>query len=133
MSQQFLDAAGGVRDPQTYAIIGAAMEVHRELGPGFLENVYHEAMKIELTARGIPFESEVELPIFYKGQRLRCKYRADFVCYGEIIVETKARADLISSDRAQAINYLKSTRFRRSLLLNFGAPSLQYERIVLNY
>src|SRR6185503_7180076 len=87
------------RDPQTYAIIGAAMEVHRQLGHGFLEAVYKEALAIELELRGIPFKREVPLSIYYKGKLLDCKYQADFICYGDIIVEAKAIADLIGSHR----------------------------------
>src|SRR5262245_40188089 len=81
------------RDPFTYAIIGAAMDVHRQLGCGFLELVYQEALALEFSARSIPFTREVELPIHYKGQLLVCYYRPDFICYDRIIVETKARLD----------------------------------------
>ncbi|HTY21759.1 MAG TPA: GxxExxY protein, partial [Desulfomonilaceae bacterium] len=86
MSQMTADS----RDGQTHAIIGAAMEVHRQLGPGFLEAVYQQALEIEFLARSIPFEREVELPVYYKSQLLGCSYRADFVCYHEVIVESKA-------------------------------------------
>ena len=81
MSQMSADLQKTDRVPETYSIIGAAMEVHRQLGRGFLEAVYQEAMAVELTARQIPFRREVSLPIFYKGQRLACSYRADFVCF----------------------------------------------------
>lgn len=118
------------RDPQTYAIIGAAMEVHRTLGHGFLEAVYQEALACELADRGIAFDREVALPVAYKGRRLQCAYRADFVCFGEVIVELKAQAQLTSADRAQVINELKATGLHRGLLINFGAPSLEYERLV---
>jgi GxxExxY protein len=118
------------RDNQTYEIIGAAMEVHRELGHGFLEAVYQAAPAVEFVARGIPFRSEVELPVFYKGRRLSCGYRADFVCFENILVETKAIAALTTSDHAQLINYLKATKHHRGLLINFGAPSLEYKRFV---
>ena len=117
-------------DPQTYAIIGAAMEVHATLGRGFLEAVYHAALKIELTLRGIPFQCEVELPVGYKGTQLNCYYRADLICYGEIIVELKALSQLTGVEEAQLINYLKATGLRRGLLLNFGADRLQYKRLV---
>jgi GxxExxY protein len=118
------------RDPRTYAIIGAAMEVHRELGRGFLETVYHHALALELTSRNIPFEHEVELPIFYKGQRLTTFYRADFVCFNAVILELKALSKLTDIERAQIIHYLKATRLEAGLLLNFGAKSLEYERFI---
>lgn len=119
------------RDPQTYAIIGAAMEVHSQLGCGFLEAVYQEALAKELDLRGIPFKREVELLIGYKGEPLAARYRADFICYDEIIVELKAISSLMPADVAQLINYLKATGCHRGLLLNFGAQSLQFERKVL--
>jgi GxxExxY protein len=121
-----------LRDPQTYQIIGAAMEVHRLLGRGFLEAVYRQALRIEFLARFIPFVAESELLIQYKGQPLDCKYRADFICFGEVLVEIKAVSQITGVERAQVINYLKATGFRRALLLNFGADSLQYERVVLS-
>ena len=118
------------RDEQTYAIIGAAMEVHRELGPGFLEAVYQDALAIELESRGIPFERERILPVRYKERLLPSVYRADFVCYGDIIVEIKALDALAGIHEAQTINYLKATGMERALLINFGASSLQHKRLV---
>ena len=117
-----------VRDPQTYAIIGAAMEVHRQLGHGFLEAVYQEALAVEFAERAIPFQREAELPIRYKGRVLACKYRADFLCYDAVAVETKALATLTTVDEAQLINELKATGYAIGLLINFGAPSLEYRR-----
>jgi GxxExxY protein len=120
------------KDPETFAIIGAAMEVHSELGRGFLELVYQTALALEFQEREIPFSAEVALPIRYKSKLLTCAYRADFVCFESVIVETKATATLTSADEAQLINELKATGLQRGLLLNFGAASLEHKRLVLN-
>jgi GxxExxY protein len=116
-------------DPQTYVIIGAAMEVHTILGDGFLERVYQEALARELERRSVPFDREVDVPVLYKGVRLDCGYRADFVCFGEIIVELKSVSAVEDSHVAQVINYRKATGFHRGLLLNFGSASLQVKRV----
>ncbi len=116
---------------ESYAINGAAMQVYNTLGIGFLEAVYQEALAIEFVKRGIPFEREKELKIFYDGQQLQTSYRADFVCYGDIIVELKAVAELDDSHRSQVYNYLKATGYKLGLLYNFGhADGLEYERKV---
>ncbi len=120
------------RDPETFAIIGAAMEVHRELGRGFLEGVYQCALALEFQERSIPFKAEVALPVRYKGKLLTCAYRADFVCFENVIVETKAIANLTGADEAQLINELRATGCERGLLLNFGAPSLQHQRLIFS-
>jgi GxxExxY protein len=121
------------RDPQTYAIIGAAMEIHRQLGHGFLEAVYRDAAVIEFPLQQIPYEKEVILPIQYKGVLLPSRYRADFVCFSEVIVEFKALSRLSSVEESQLLNYLKATGLKRGLLINFGVPSLQYKRLVWGY
>lgn len=120
------------KDPRTYAIIGAAMEVHRQLGCGFLEPVYHEAFAVELGARSAPYQREVDLSIFYKGQRLNTTYRADFICFDSVVVELKALAGLGRVEEAQIMNYLKATGYEIGLLLNFGAGSLEYRRFVFS-
>ena len=119
------------RDPQTYAIIGAAMEVHNELGPGFLESVYHEALAFELAQASIPFPRECALPIVYKGQALPCFYRADLICHGSVLVELKALTRLSIADDAQVLNYLKAAGLNKALLFNFCASKLDYRRFVL--
>lgn len=118
------------RDPQTYAIIGAAMEVHNELGDGFLEAVYQEALAVELSRRGIAFQREPALTVRYKGQPLACGYRPDFLCFDAVIVELKAVSGLGPVEQAQLLNYLKVTGLERGLLLNFGGPRLDYRRMV---
>jgi len=117
-------------DHETYAIIGAAMEVHTQLGSGFLESVYQEALTEELRLGAVPFESEVRLPILYKGRLLATVFRADLICFGNIIVELKAIKAFTSIEEAQLLNYLKATGMERGLLLNFGAQKLQVKRMV---
>jgi GxxExxY protein len=118
-------------DPQTYAIIGAAMEVHSVLGPGFLEAVYQEALAVEFLERGVPFAREVTIPVSYKGTQLACGYRADFICYSQVLIEVKALSRLTEIEQAQIIHYLRATGLPRGLLINFCAPSLQYRRFVV--
>ena len=116
---------------EVYAVIGAAMEVYNQLRPGFLEAVYQEALEIELCERGIPFASQNELRVLYKGRPLKKTYTADIVCYEKIIVELKAIDRLSGKDMAQLLNYLKATGLRLGLLINFGnAEKLEWERRV---
>ncbi len=121
-----------VRDPETYSIIGAAMEVHRTLGHGFLESVYQEALAYELGQRQVIFRREAALPILYKGMTLACTFRADFICCNNILVELKALSRLSGTEDAQIINYMKASGIEKALLLNFGAPSLEHKRIALS-
>lgn len=117
---------------EVFKIVGAAIEVHRELGSGFLEPVYQEAMSIELASSSIPFEAQKALQIRYKGRKLNKEYVPDFVCYQQIIVELKALAKLSGIEEAQALDYLKATRFRVALLLNFGSRGkLEWRRLIL--
>lgn len=116
---------------EVYAIIGACFEVYNEMGTGFLEDVYQEALDRELESRGIPFEAKPKLPIYYKGKLLAIKYEPDFVPYAKIIMEIKAVKALNDEHRAQLQNYLKASNFKVGLLVNFGkAQVLEYERIV---
>lgn len=116
---------------ESYAINGAAMQVYNVLGHGFLESVYQEALAIEFTKRGIPYQREKELKIYYDGKELQQTYRADFVCYDDIIVEIKAVSELDGSHRSQVYNYIKATGFKLGLLINFGHYNgIQIERKV---
>lgn len=121
-----------MNDQETYAIIGAAMAVHSELGHGFLEPVYQAALEQELLAQGVPFGREVGIPVSYKGRPLEVSYRADFVCFDRIIVELKALQKLSGAEESQQLNYLKATGFEKGLLINFGGPSLQHKRFVVS-
>jgi GxxExxY protein len=127
-----MDADFKNRDQETYSIIGAAMAVHRELGCGFLEPVYQAALEREFQLRKIPYQREVEIPVFYRQEPLPVSYRADFVCYRSVIVELKALTKLSSTEESQVINYLKATGYERALLINFGTTTLQHKRLILS-
>ncbi|MBL7201379.1 MAG: GxxExxY protein [Anaerolineae bacterium] len=109
----------------TREIIGAAIEVHRELGPGLLESAYRSCLARELSLRGLPFEQEKPLPVEYKGVRLECGYRLDFVVDGKVVVELKAVDEIHPVHEAQLLTYLKLTSCRVGLLLNFSVPVLR--------
>ena len=119
-------------DHKTYAIIGAAMEVHRQLGCGFREPVYQDALGVELGQREIPFRREDTFEITYKGCTLETCYRPDFICFESIVVELKALARLGPIEESQIINYLKVTGYHTGLLLNFGTRSLEQRRFILS-
>jgi GxxExxY protein len=121
-----------MKDERTYRVIGCAMEVHKELGCGFLEAVYQEALAKEFVYQGIPFKAQTVIGIVYKGRALDKTYQPDFICYEEIIVEIKAISALSGIEEAQLINYLKATNLHIGLLLNFGSQSLEYKRLVYN-
>ncbi|HET8808301.1 MAG TPA: GxxExxY protein [Methylophaga sp.] len=120
------------KDMQTYEIIGAAMAVHSALGSGFLESVYQEALEIEFQLSGIPYVRENLLPIHYRTRQLKTFFKADFLCYGSVIVKLKALQSISGNEEAQVINYLKASSLNKAILLNFGSKSLQHKRLVLN-
>ena len=115
---------------ESYEIIGAAMEVHKQLGNGFLEAVYQEALAEELESRKIPFKKEFRLEVSYKGKMLSKYYIADFICYDNIIVEIKAVNELSGVDESQVINYLKAANMKLGILINFGSQGLEYKRLI---
>ncbi|MEA3190793.1 MAG: hypothetical protein QOD77_1375 [Thermoplasmata archaeon] len=117
-------------DARTFAIIGAAMKVHRELRPGYLESVYQEALGVEFKRRGIPAESEVPLTVWYDGVQLTKSFRADYICHKSILVELKALDTVGRREVGQLANYLAVTRLPVGLLLNFGSSELQFIRVV---
>ena len=121
------------RDEQTFAVIGAAMAVHRELGPGFLESAYGDALEMEFMERNIPFEREKLIHISYKGKPIKTYYQADFVCFGNLVLELKTVDAIADIHKAQLIHYLKATKTNKGLLINFKSKSLQYERFVNEY
>ena len=116
---------------EVYAVVGAAIDVHRELGPGFLESIYQEAMEIELSSRNVPFVAQQPIAVQYKGVTLKKQFFADLVCFEQIIVEIKALAHLSGTEQAQLLNYLKGTGFPIGILINFGSHGkLEWKRLV---
>jgi GxxExxY protein len=118
---------------ESYEIIGACIDVHKELGPGFHESVYQEALEIELENRRVPFIREAKLGITYKGKLLQKEWYADFLCYNKIIIELKAIDSLSMAHKSQLINYLKATNIQLGLLINFGQKSLVQQRVVRTF
>ena len=117
---------------EVYQVIGAAMDVYYQLGQGFAESIYQEAFEVELTRRQIPFKPQCEINVYYKGQPLKSFYKPDVICFGEIVAELKALDHLTGVEYSQIINYLKATRKRVGLLINFGSRSkLEWKRFVL--
>ncbi|HKE56945.1 MAG TPA: GxxExxY protein [Pyrinomonadaceae bacterium] len=117
---------------EVYQIVGAALEVYYQLGCGFLEPVYQQALEIELGRRGIPFEPQQEVVICYKGQILDKKYVADLICFRQIIIELKALHGLSGREVAQLLNYMKATGMHVGLLINFGSiVKLEWKRYVI--
>jgi GxxExxY protein len=118
------------KDPRTHKIIGAAMEVHNEMGPGHLEAVYQECLEIEFELQNIPFISKPNLSLYYKTRKLKKFYVPDFIVFGDLVLEIKAQKMFTQDDEAQIINSLKSSRHEIGLLLNFGEPSLKFRRFI---
>lgn len=115
---------------ESYKIRGALFAVYNELGCGFLERVYQDALEVEFRLRNIPYEREKTIQVVYKGEPLGEPYRADFVCYCKVIIELKSVSEILDVHRAQIINYLKATKMKLGFLVNFGEESLNIERIV---
>ena len=115
---------------ESYKIIGSCMKFHSELGPGFSESVYQEALSIQFKKDEIPFEREKVLEVYFDGVILKKHFKADFVCFESIIVELKANSSIHSDNFEQTRNYLKSSKFKLGLLVNFGEKSLTYKRIL---
>ena len=118
-------------EEESYAIRGAVYDVYKTLGPGFLEAVYQEALEKEMTIRDIPFKSQFEVGIFYKGEKLNQTDRADIICYNKIILELKAVQALLPEHEAQLHNYLRATNMKLGFLINFSHfPDVEIRRIV---
>ncbi len=123
---------GLLYENEAFQVRGAAFQVYRAMGAGFLEGVYQECLEIEFAKRGVPFVAHQPLRLVYEGQSLRQAYVADFVCYERIIVELKSTRVIAPEHRAQTVNYLRATNMKLGLLINFGsAPRIEIERFVL--
>ena len=127
-----MSVTGELFQQQGYDFMAATFEVHNEMGYGFLEEVYHESLELELNQRGIPYISKPKLSLSYKGRLLKKQYEADLIVIGELIVELKAVKALLPEHEAQLINYLRATRKRVGYLVNFGSfPKLEWKWFVL--
>jgi GxxExxY protein len=129
-SEEDFSAGKIIYKTESYQIVGACFEVYNELGSGFIEGVYQEALAFELRDQAIPFLDQHLLSLRYKSHLLETQYKPDFICFGKIIVEIKAVSRILDEHRAQVHNYLKATRFKLGILVNFGQfPNLIHERI----
>ena len=117
-------------EEESYLIIGAAIDVHKELGNGFLEAVYQEALEKEFLIRSIPYKREAQLTIYYKNEPLDKYYAADFICFDKIIFELKALSAITTEHHSQVINYLKASKLKLGIILNFGKQSFENKRII---
>jgi len=115
-----------------FNIIGCFFAVYNALGPGFLESVYQEALSIEFKKKNIPFVREPKIEVYYHDEKLNKFFKADFVCYNDIIVETKAQKFVTKSDTDQVLNYLKATKCKLAYLVNFGGDKIYYKRFINN-
>ena len=115
---------------ESYKIIGICMNIHSTLGNGFLEAVYSEVLEKEFVKNNIPYQREVKLDLFFNGEKLDKKYKADFICFDSIILEIKAVSFIHENFTKQTLNYLKATDKKLGLLINFGEKSLKYKRII---
>ena len=115
---------------ESYAIIGAAMEVYNQLGSGFVEKVYQDALEIEFELRGIPYKREEHLPVFYKGRQIKHDFFVDFICYDKIVIECKAVSEILDIHKIQTLNYIKINNLKLGIIINFSNQSFEYRRIV---
>ena len=121
-----------ILEEETHRVLGACFEVYKEKGCGFVEPVYQECLELELASQGIEFLAQQEIGLSYKGRRLRQTFRADFICFGKVIVELKAVSALTDEHRAQLMNYLRATGLKVGLLINFSHyPGVEHERFVI--
>lgn len=115
---------------ESFAIIGAAMEVYNQLGSGFVEKVYQDALEIEFELRGIPYKREEHLPVFYKGRQIKHDFFVDFICYDKIVIECKTVSEILNIHKSQTLNYIKINNLKLGIVINFSNQSLEYKRIV---